>query len=190
MRLSSTAAVFFLVACGGGLTPIPPSPSPVRTAPTPEELAGGAPSSPVLPPVPLVTGPLAPRVVYPSLNALIQSRDSNFIFGSIGNGNAALTINGTPVHVWPNGAYLAYLPIPAADAPRYDLVATLGADTARMTQNVRLLLPPPAADSIAADSLEDGHDSLRSIGLHNAGGGIPPRWGHRGRGCRVRRRWG
>ncbi|HEX8850678.1 MAG TPA: N-acetylmuramoyl-L-alanine amidase [Gemmatimonadaceae bacterium] len=131
-------------------------PAPEPATPSPEAVANGAPSSPVLPPVPLVAGPLAPRVVYPTANAVIQSRDSNFIFGSTGNGNAALTINGQPVHVWPNGAYLAWLPVPTADAPRYDLVATLGADTARMSLPVRLL-PPPAApvDSIRADSLTD-----------------------------------
>src|SRR5690349_2988882 len=157
MRLTSIGALLLLVGCGGSLQPISSSPSPAPAgsrAPTPAALAAGAPSSPALPPVPLVTGPLAPKVVYPTANALIQSRDSNFIFGSIGNGNASLTINGTPVHVWPNGAFLAWLPIPPADAPRYELVATLGADTARLTHDVRLLPPPPAADSAATDSLE------------------------------------
>jgi N-acetylmuramoyl-L-alanine amidase len=157
MRLTSTAAMLLLVACGGGLTPMPPSPSPSprRTTPTPEALAAGAASSPVLPPVPLVTGALAPRVVYPAPNALIQSRDSNFIFGSIGNGRASLTINGAPVHVWPNGAYLAWLPIPPQDAPSYELVAASGADTARLSYPIRLL-PVPAAppDSLSADSAQ------------------------------------
>ena len=154
MRSLIPCAVFALAACGAPRPPATPAPKPAP--PSPEEVANGAPSSPVLPPVPLVTGPLAPRVVYPTANAMIQSRDSNFIFGSIGNGNAALTINGQPVHVWPNGAYLAWLPIPSADAPRYDLVATLGADTARMSLPVRLLPPPPAPlDSTRADSLTD-----------------------------------
>src|SRR3954471_7637290 len=139
MRMISIAAVLVLAACGGGLTPMPPAPSPVSVAPTPQALAAGAPSSPVLPPVPLVTGPLAPRVVYPSPNAVIQSRDSNFIFGSIGNGRATLTINGMPVHVWPNGAYLPWLPIPAQDAPSYELVASAGVDTARLSYPVKLL---------------------------------------------------
>lgn len=153
MRLTPIGAALLLAGCGGSLRPIATSPTPASTTPTPEALAAGALSSPALPPVPLVTGPLAPRVVYPAANALIQSRDSNFIFGSIGNGKAALTINGAPVHVWPNGAYLAYLPIPPSDAPRYELVATLGADTARLTREVRLLPVPPAADTVAADSL-------------------------------------
>ena len=157
MRLTSIGALLLVVGCGGSLQPISSTPAPApgaARAPSPEALAAGAPSSLALPPVPLVTGPLTPRVVYPTANALIQSRDSNFIFGSIGNGNASLTINGTPVHVWPNGAYLAWLPVPPADAPRYDLVATLGADTARLTHSVRLLPPAPSADSAVRDSLE------------------------------------
>ena len=155
MRLTSIAVVLFLTACGSGLTPMPPSPSPAPAAPTPEALAAGAPSSPVLPPVPLVTGPLAPRVVYPSPNAIIQSRDSNFIFGSIGNGRASLAINGTPVHVWPNGAYLAWLPVPPPEAPSYELVAAAGADTARLSYPIRLRPPPVVTvDSLSADSIQ------------------------------------
>lgn len=154
MRLTYIGAGLLLAACAGPLPPLSNPPVPANASPSPEALAAGAASSPVLPPVPLVTGPLAPRVVYPTTNALIQSRDSNFIFGSVGNGKAALMINGAPVHVWPNGAYLAWLPVPPSDAPRYDLVATMGADTARLTLPVRLLPPiTTAADSIVADSL-------------------------------------
>jgi N-acetylmuramoyl-L-alanine amidase len=87
----------------------------------------------------LVTGALSPKVVYPSPNQLIQSRDSNFIFGSVGNGNAGLSINGVRVKVYPNGSFLAYLALPPADRSSYELVATLGADTARITIPVRLL---------------------------------------------------
>src|SRR6476661_708251 len=157
MRLTSIGAALLVAGCGGSLQPIATPPSPVSAPPTPEALAAGAPSSPALPPVPRVTGPLAPRVVYPSSNALIQSRDSNFIFGSIGNGNAALTINGTPVHVWPNGAYLAWLPVPTADAPRYDLVATLGPDTTaapRLTADTTPVYVALGAvpDSVPADT--------------------------------------
>jgi len=61
------------------------------------------------PPVPHVTGPIEIKVVYPPANQLIQSKDSNFIFGSVGNGDAALTINGVPSPVWPNGSFMACL---------------------------------------------------------------------------------
>src|SRR5687767_6148513 len=131
----------------------------------PARAAGGAttPVMPVaLPPVPLVTGPLAPRVVYPMANAMIQARDSNFIFGSVGNGTAALTINGAPVPVLPNGAFLAWLPVPPHEAPRYELVVATATDTARLEHPVRLLPPPvqPVADSVPADSLRA--DSART----------------------------
>ena len=154
MRPLILAALCALVACGAPRTVVTTEPAPVPASP--EAVADGAPSSPALPPVPLVTGRLAPRVVYPSANAVIQSRDSNFIFGSLGNGTASLTINGQPVHVWPNGAFLAWLPIPTPDSPRYDLVAIAGSDTARLSHPVRLL-PPVAgpSDSTRADSLAD-----------------------------------
>jgi N-acetylmuramoyl-L-alanine amidase len=88
-----------------------------------------------------VEGALKPNVVYPVANSLVESRDSNFIFGSVGNGHATLSINGAPVEVHPNGAYLAFLPVPPVDSPRYELVAVLGADTARLTHPVKLRPP-------------------------------------------------
>jgi N-acetylmuramoyl-L-alanine amidase len=69
---------------------------------------------------------------------MIQSKDSTFILGSVGNGRATLTINGQPVPVKPNGAYIAFVANPPPTAPQYDLVAVLGADTARATQSVRV----------------------------------------------------
>ena len=94
-----------------------------------------------LPPVPLVDGPLAIRVVYPPANAVVQARDSNFIFGTVGSGKATLVINGTPVPVVPNGSFLAYLPVPPAGAAHYAILAVRGADTAMATHQVRLLPP-------------------------------------------------
>ena len=99
-----------------------------------------------LPAVPLVEGALAPRVVYPPANALVTARDSNFIFGSVGDGRATLTIDGAPVRVLPNGSFIAFLPVPADS--QYALVAARGADTARLAHPVRLLPPRPVlADS-------------------------------------------
>ena len=60
--------------------------------------------------VPARRGPLHIQVVYPPADAILQVRDSNFMLGSVGSGDARLTINGQPVKVWPNGAWLAYLP--------------------------------------------------------------------------------
>jgi N-acetylmuramoyl-L-alanine amidase len=84
-----------------------------------------------------------PSVVFPSANQTIPVRDSNFVFGSIGNGRASLTINGAPVAVAPNGTFLAYLPVPSAASPRYTLVARNGADSASLVVPIRVLPPRP-----------------------------------------------
>ncbi|HEX6058476.1 MAG TPA: N-acetylmuramoyl-L-alanine amidase [Gemmatimonadaceae bacterium] len=97
--------------------------------------------------MPLVEGALEPRVVYPRADALIATRDSNFIFGSIGHGLATLTIDGAPVRVLPNGSFIAFLPVPADSS--YELVAALGADTARLSHPVRILPPRPALGDTA-----------------------------------------
>ena len=124
------ATVALLAACA---PPRAPAPAP-------------APASPI-PPVPLVRGPLDVHVVYPVAGSLVQSRDSNFIFGSIGNGEATLTIDGASVRVAPNGAFLAYLPVPSATGA-YELVARAGADSARRVHPVKL---PPPRPPLSAD---------------------------------------
>lgn len=129
-----------LALLGAACTPAAPGAGP---SPLPGDATTVATPAAPFPPIPLATGPLAPKVVYPPADHLIQARDSNFIFGSVGNGNATLTVNGAPVKVHPNGAWLGWLPVPPADAPRYELVVTSGADTARLSHPVRVL-PPPA----------------------------------------------
>src|SRR5436190_6281920 len=103
-------------------------------------------AAPPLPPIPLVTGPLTPRVVYPQANQSISVRDSNFIFGSVGNGHASLTINGVPVPVAPNGTFLGFLAVPPPTAARYELCVREGADSARLVVPVRV---PPARPDLA-----------------------------------------
>jgi N-acetylmuramoyl-L-alanine amidase len=104
--------------------------------------------------VPHVTGPIEIKIVYPPANQLIQSKDSNFIFGSVGNGDAALTINGIPSPVWPNGAFMAWLPNPPADNPAYVIVASAGNDTKSVTHPVKIAAPavptpvPQAPDTV------------------------------------------
>src|SRR5690606_36042096 len=66
-----------------------------------------------LPQVPALQGDLRIDVVYPGEGAAIAVSGSTFIFGNIGRGDATLTINGAPVEVAANGAWLAYLPIPS-----------------------------------------------------------------------------
>lgn len=125
--------------CAPGPVVSAPAPSTAEGTATPAGEAESAP--PRLPPVPRVVGPLAIRVVYPPDGAPIAARDSNFIFGSVGSGEAALLINGTPVAVAPNGSFLAFLPVPAGPRATYEIVATQGADTARLTH--RVLTPAP-----------------------------------------------
>lgn len=139
-------AVLAAAACGA-----PPSPS---TAPTPSTPTARTTPAPPLPPIPSVDGPLAPKVVYPAEGHVIESRDSSFVFGSLGTGRATLTINGVPARVYPNGAFMAWLPNPPASDPRYQLVAAVGADTARVVRQVRIGVPRlrPAAGGLLVDS--------------------------------------
>jgi N-acetylmuramoyl-L-alanine amidase len=119
------------------LPPSPPTVGSFERGITPRQ-------APPLPAIPMVEGPLAPKLVYPGPNEQINTRDSNFVFGSVGNGKATLTINGAPVRVAPNGTFLAFLPVPPASAPRYELVARTNTDSARVTFPVKV--PGPALD--------------------------------------------
>lgn len=129
--------VLELLACTGR-TPAatPPVPQPVETAGSRAGSAGAASSVVTFPPIPKATGALAIRVQYPPSGATIAARDSTFIFGSLGNGDASLTVNGSSVRVLPNGSWLAWLPLPPRDRPQYDIVASIGADTVRATHKI------------------------------------------------------
>lgn len=118
-----------------------PAPPPTPPTPAPDTSSKGVPP---LPPVPEVrSAPLAIRIVYPGENQVIASRDSNFLLGSVGSGDATLTINGIPVPIAANGAFIAFLPNPPAEAPRYELVATRGTETAQLTLPIRYPAPRP-----------------------------------------------
>ena len=114
---------------------------------------------PPLPAIPRVTGPLQLRVTYPVPNQQLTARDSNFIFGSVGHGDALLFINDVPVRVEPNGAFIGWMPVPPATAARtgnpaatYKLMAVLGPDTARLVLPVRV--PAPRVDLTNVGKLE------------------------------------
>jgi len=101
-------------------------------SPIPPPVVGAMPDSTVedalvvgrLPEVDSVTGSLDLRVVYPAEGAIIEASDSTFMFGSTGSGDARLTINGTPVNVAPNGAWLAWVALPPDSVMRFELRAT------------------------------------------------------------------
>src|SRR3981081_2574540 len=110
MRTKRLAIMAIIAGCQSAPVPTAssPAPSPSQRPPVspptvvPTFERGITPrQAPPLPPVPLVEGRLSPRVVFPEANQALTVRDSNFIFGSIGNGRASLTINGAPVKVAP-----------------------------------------------------------------------------------------
>lgn len=119
---------------------------PTATAPAPQPEAAPArlayvPVSPALPPIPEADGPLAIRVVHPTPGSPRPRVDSTYVYGSVGTGRAALDINGTPVPVAPNGAFLAFLPLPADG--RWTLTARGSGEPVRAT--VAYAAPQPAA---------------------------------------------
>jgi N-acetylmuramoyl-L-alanine amidase len=133
-----------LVGASCGRAPAPPVTGPIPVPTPPLAPAALPPANPKLPPVPELRAPLQINVVYPKPEQLLTVRDSNFIFGSVGSGDAALNINGVAVPVWPNGAFMGWLAVPPDSAPRYVLTA------ANKTQAARLVLPvkiPPAPDT-------------------------------------------
>ena len=149
--VSSFALLAVAAACSRPVATAPvPTPGTVPVAAVAR--AALPPLNPALPPVAEVRGPLKISVVYPKPEQLIQSRDSNFIFGSVGSGDAGLRINGVLVPVWPNGAFFGWLPLPSQQTPFYEMVATNGLDTARLSLPIKLL-PPPVKDTIRPDTL-------------------------------------
>ena len=151
-RLLLGLAILPILACG---------PRPVATAPStvPDAPRGR------LPEVPLVEGPLGIRIQYPASGASIGAVDSNFIHGTVQHGRAVLTINGALVPVQPNGAFIAYLPVPAGDTARYEIVASVGADTVRLTHPVRIAARRTAFAASGAPFVDSSSVSPRGSSL-------------------------
>lgn len=126
-----------------------------RPADRPGSAASVTPGPAPLPPMPVVQGaPLLPRLQYPADNQLIGGRDSTFVLGSVGSGDATLRINGQVVPVAPNGAFIAWLAHPPADDARWLLEAVRGVDTVRRSVRVRLPVRRalPATGRLRVDS--------------------------------------
>ncbi len=133
--------------------------APTRPAANPAPVANVA-AVPVaasgLPGMDSVSGPLDLVVRYPGEGATIAARDSTFLFGSTGTGRATLTVNGTPVKVWPNGAWLAWVPLPADTIMPFVVVAEADGNTTSVTRTVRRprrFVPPPGAVWVDTTSL-------------------------------------
>jgi N-acetylmuramoyl-L-alanine amidase len=52
------------------------------------------------------------------------------LFGSVADGKTKVTINGQPVRVWPNGAWLAWIPFPPDSVMHFTIEARAGQDSA------------------------------------------------------------
>ncbi|HZG42911.1 MAG TPA: hypothetical protein VEY93_08125, partial [Longimicrobium sp.] len=103
-----------------------PDPRPGRPAPRALEYQ---PINPALPPIPEANGALNIRVIHPTPTQGRPRVDSTFIYGSVGRGGVALEINGTPVPVARNGAFIAYLPTPSDGVWRLRAMADGQEDT-------------------------------------------------------------
>ena len=92
----------------------------------------GAPAS-----APAQSSPIALRVVYPGPEDRVRVRDSSYLLGSVSSGDVRLRINGTPVRVWPNGAWLAWLPFPPDSVMQFRIEARRSPDSSVVTYPVR-----------------------------------------------------
>ncbi len=110
--------------------------------PTPEAPAPSGTGKLPQPPAPPPETPLHISVVYPLPGQLRPAVDSNFIFGTVGRGDAELTINGHPVPLAKNGAFLAFLPMPKDG--QYHLDAGSGSDRHSLTLGYHGKVPTPA----------------------------------------------
>ena len=173
------ALALFAAACSAAPVTPPaaaPSPAPARAAGGPADAPppSGRVSAPApLPPIPFVDGPVAIHVVSPARNATLPRLDSTFIFGSVGSGAATLRINGAPVAVLPNGAFLAFLPLPKGETPAYTLVATKGADSVTLFQPIRHAPLPPSLDESGRVAIDAA--SVTPAGAQMARGDEPVR---------------
>lgn len=102
-----------------------------------ESAALPVPPTPTDSQLPARRDPIALNVVYPAATDLVRVQDSSFLFGSVSSAAVRLTINGTPVRVWPNGAWLAWLPFPPDTVMRFHIEARVGSDSTVLVYPVR-----------------------------------------------------
>jgi len=149
LRASLSGLVALAAGCASTTPEGPVPPGVIRTS---------------LPPVPTVTGPLALRVEYPDSLQLIVVADSNFLHGTTGTGDATLIIDGAIVDVEPNGAFLAWLPVPAAergDTAYYRLVARRGSEIDTLLHPILRPPSPPDEEWGAGRLLDPGSTGER-----------------------------
>lgn len=114
-------------------TAAPPASTPVPVTSAPASARARTPA-PI--PVPRLEGPVSLRVTYPPAGAAIDARDSSYLLGTTGTGDARLWINGTPVPVAANGAWLAWVPLPRDSVMRFDVVARTAVDSQHLVHEL------------------------------------------------------
>jgi N-acetylmuramoyl-L-alanine amidase len=86
---------------------------------------------------PAVQDPVGLRVVYPALTDVVRVSDSSFLFGSVASGKTRVSINSHPVRVWPNGAWLAWIPFPPDTLMQFRIEARTATDSSVLVYPVR-----------------------------------------------------
>src|SRR5438105_1986220 len=151
IRLFACCVAVLAASCrpAGPSAPTPVPVPPLVSAPLPAP-------NPKLPPVPDVRGPLQITVTYPKPDQMLTVRDSNFIFGSVGTGDAMLNINGVPIPVYPNGAFMGWLRVPPDASPRYEIFAGNKTQTAHWTLPVKIPAAPDTThrENVVGDTLK------------------------------------
>src|SRR5918996_3099010 len=151
-RPGALALLLGLAACARSAGSPPAPPRDERTLADATVPDSSRPVS-VLPEVPIARGPLAIRVVYPPPDGMVRARDSSFLLGSVGTGAARLTINGYPVRVWPNGAWLGWIPLPHDSLMRFRIAARTATDSSVLDYTVRRAgWRPPLGPELWLDS--------------------------------------
>ena len=114
---------------------------------------GVAPARPTTAPA---RAPLQLSIVYPGPTDVVQAHDSCFLFGAVrgGAGPVTLSVNGTPVRVFANGAWIAWLPLPDDTLAVFRLVARADGDSALQDWTARIAprFRPPAGRAVWIDT--------------------------------------
>ena len=92
------------------------------------------------------------NVIYPKEGQIINAKDSTFIIGNV-TPRSELKINGFPVRVYGNGAFLGFIPLTPGDFT-FELIATNKGGTTIRTLAVRVPLPviPTPPDSFRIET--------------------------------------
>ncbi len=99
-----------------------------------------------------VHGSIRVRVTYPGPSDVVEAGDSSYLYGSVGEGSAHLSINGQRVPVWPNGAWLAWIPFPRDSVMSFTLHATALGDSATLVYRVRRAHFTPPHEGLWVDT--------------------------------------